>query len=254
MIGLDETLSALQALLILASWTGALPAHTTSDPSNARLQTQHLGIAYDGEFFIGAAVSIASRMHLELDVEKALKHRQDRSTCGPIPPLPGETLERARMVSARPAYSRILLMITANDHRCLEFQAYVPCVYLTLSLCKQPTDLKRSLNIGKGRPCSTRVPLHHAEEIFGSPSDLAAQSNKGSDAQLVFHCNLLEISLRFADLTLSADAMNALGPAQWVVCLQELLSKLGDLQQALSTAIGMLLRVLGIVCTADTRL
>jgi hypothetical protein len=100
MIGLDETLPALHALLILASWTGTLPAHTTNDPGGAVLQTQHLGIAYDGEFFIGVAVNLASRMHLEVDVEKALTHKQDRAAQGRIPPLSEETLERARMVSA----------------------------------------------------------------------------------------------------------------------------------------------------------
>jgi len=98
MIGLDETLPALQALLILATWTGALPAHAINDPGGAQLQTQHLGIAYDGEFFVGAAVNLASRMHLELDVEKALAHRQGH-TAGAHPPVPEQTLERARMVS-----------------------------------------------------------------------------------------------------------------------------------------------------------
>lgn len=66
------------------------------------------GIAFDGEMFLAAAVRISAKMHLELDVQMALAHKQgqdhqQQNQAGGKPALTpvkvAETLDRARVVS-----------------------------------------------------------------------------------------------------------------------------------------------------------
>lgn len=56
---------------------------------------------YDGELILGAAVHLASQMHLELDVEIAVAHRRNHrhSKVPASEELSVETLDRARVVS-----------------------------------------------------------------------------------------------------------------------------------------------------------
>lgn len=84
--------------MILASWTSAVPADESGGVADASLQTQHTGIAVDGELFIETAFNLASKMHLEVDVEIALEHvRQVAKGQNPAP-LPKDQLDRARMM------------------------------------------------------------------------------------------------------------------------------------------------------------
>lgn len=113
LLGLDNSLPALRALIILAQWTGKLPTRTDvderGDGSATGTRTNgngngHLhpptakadggddddekeededydvakeGVAFDGEMFLAAAVRISAKMHLELDVQMALANKQN---------------------------------------------------------------------------------------------------------------------------------------------------------------------------------
>lgn len=92
--------------------------------------------------------------------------------------------------------------------------------------------------MGKGRLCSTRVPLHYAEKIFGSPSLLATQPGMGADARLVLQCNLLEVAQRLAELTSTNEVVHALGPTAWLGRVQDDLKSIDQLQQSMQTSIG----------------
>lgn len=95
-----------------------------------------------------------------------------------------------------------------------------------------------SENIGKGRLCSTRVPLHLAEQIFGAPAALATKPGGSADARLVFQCNLLDIALRALDLSTSGHEVHALGAEQWVNRVNVELKALDRWHQKLAPVIG----------------
>lgn len=108
-MGLDNSLPALRALIILAQWTGKLPTrtdaaehdgssngtHTTNGNGHPHSPTEKAsdegkdeeededydvakeGVAFDGEMFLAAAVRISAKMHLELDVQMALANKQN---------------------------------------------------------------------------------------------------------------------------------------------------------------------------------
>lgn len=99
-LGLDDSLPALRALLILATWpTHFIRPLATSWTGDAPRANGQADAVYDGELLSTIAMHIASRMHLELDVETALTQKLD----GPKrnhAELVGrsEVLDRARVV------------------------------------------------------------------------------------------------------------------------------------------------------------
>lgn len=95
-----------------------------------------------------------------------------------------------------------------------------------------------SMNLGKGRLCSTRVPLRYAEHIFGSPSALAIRQGPLGDAHLVFQCNLLVIILRMANQSTTTDILRSIGPDEWTKRITDDLQELDYLQQSLVTTSG----------------
>lgn len=104
-LGLDLSLPALRALLILATWSSSLcdimKHHVMAGGSEADDVDEIR--AYDGEMLISIAVHIATQMHLELDVEAALN--QAKANCkrkASVSDLDLDTLERARTVSSPP--------------------------------------------------------------------------------------------------------------------------------------------------------
>jgi len=94
------------------------------------------------------------------------------------------------------------------------------------------------MNLGKGRLCSTRVPLHYAEQIFGSPSVLIIRQGSLGDAQLVFQCKLLVIVLRMANQCDGVDVLRSIGPDEWINRITSDLQELDYLQQELVTIFG----------------
>jgi hypothetical protein len=94
------------------------------------------------------------------------------------------------------------------------------------------------MNLGKGRLCSTRVPLAYAEQIFGPPSVLAIRPDSVGDAHLVFQCNLLVIILCMANQSTTADAIGSIGPDKWIRQITHDLQELDILQQSLVTTSG----------------
>lgn len=170
LLGLDNTLPALRALIILATWTGKLPTRSgsyadlglglsgasgtgtlksmsdgSSSDTDGGIKTGRAdsaaattgedegeeeewdvakeAVAYDGEMFLSAALRIAAKMHLELDVQMALEHKQaqeqeqsgvststnaDANTNGMPSAKAAETLDRARVVSAFRSLSNAL--------------------------------------------------------------------------------------------------------------------------------------------------
>lgn len=104
-MGLDSSLASLRALMILARWTGELPGHLAGETSpfisSTPAQNTHLRVSFDGEHFLSAAVRMASKMHLELDVEIAVRHKREqlKNKANPTP-LNARTLDRARMMFA----------------------------------------------------------------------------------------------------------------------------------------------------------
>lgn len=97
------------------------------------------------------------------------------------------------------------------------------------------------MNIGKGRLCSTRVPLHLAEHIFGAPATLATKPGGSADARLVFQCNLLNIAIRALDLCTSGQEVHALGAETWVNRVNLELKALNQWQQKLAPVVGTFL-------------
>lgn len=101
MLGLDNSLATLRALLILTAWPSAFAAQlrdtsqsddiTNSDPSDDPLM-------YDPETVVSAAIRMANHMHLEQDVEKAVALAGARDQSRPYTPQESEVLDRARMV------------------------------------------------------------------------------------------------------------------------------------------------------------
>lgn len=108
MMGLDCSLPAIRALMVLSQWTNHLPTPSASpldDDGPPKEGEEAPGlISYDGEMFLTVAMHIASRMHLELDVETAVAQKKELeqvSGQAPWPPGFAETLDRARLVSSR---------------------------------------------------------------------------------------------------------------------------------------------------------
>lgn len=112
--------------MILAKWTGKLPTRTRDDDLSStnsdgdedkdlvdvdEYDVAKEGVSYDGEMFLSAAVRVAAKMHLEMDVQLALVRRQemdgkDRAkekeqgseNAAPSPAKIAETLDRARVM------------------------------------------------------------------------------------------------------------------------------------------------------------
>ncbi|KAF8317730.1 hypothetical protein DL93DRAFT_2076884 [Clavulina sp. PMI_390] len=201
-MGLDNTHQAVQALLILAMWSGAVPAHEPASDADPSLQTQAVGTPIDAELVISLAINLASKLHLELDVE-AVMNQKEADSKGETPPAPSkEQMDRCRLL----------------------FRVSAFVVYTS---------------VAKGRVCSTRVPLHYAEKVFGSGSLLAAQYGTSADARLVFQCNMLDVALRMAELTASAESVEALGPNMWNTKLHEDFKTLEHIQQSIQTSIAL---------------
>ena len=104
-LGLDLSISALRALLILATWStnicDILMRNNSNDGSEA--EDVHEFRAFDGEMLIRTAVHIATQMHLELDVETALSQvKANRKRKSGISELDPELLDKARTVSNTP--------------------------------------------------------------------------------------------------------------------------------------------------------
>lgn len=130
MMGLEMTLQSIRALLILAAWTGELPAHAVGEKPGAQAQSLHLRVSFDGELLIGTAVRIASKMHLELDVEIALVHKREQAKSkAPPAPLNAKTLDRARMVRTSFVSPRRCIY----SHCCICHTRCFPFVLLTHS-------------------------------------------------------------------------------------------------------------------------
>lgn len=157
LLGLDDTLPALRAFIILATWTGKLPTrdgtyadlglgstipsgidpgkpnakpNDPNDPCDSSTASTAAigdeeeewlvpkeGVAYDGEMFLGAAMRIAAKMHLEVDVQMVLAHKQaqEQEQTGKTsanvntsaimsPAKAAEALDRCRVVSIRTAF------------------------------------------------------------------------------------------------------------------------------------------------------
>lgn len=92
--------------------------------------------------------------------------------------------------------------------------------------------------MGKGRLCSTRVPMNLAEKIFGAPASLATKKGGGADARLVFQCDLLDIALRGLDLCTSGEEIPGLGTLNWVGRIKSELRALYLWQQRLAPVVG----------------
>lgn len=106
MMGLDSSLASLRALMILSRWAGGLPGHLAGESSTVSsstpAQSTNSRVSFDGEHFLSAAVKMASKMHLELDVEIAVTHKREqlkKKEANPTP-LNARTLDRARMMYA----------------------------------------------------------------------------------------------------------------------------------------------------------
>lgn len=164
LLGLDNNLPALRALIILATWTGKLPTRSGTyadldrrgggegarkprasggdnddteiinsvEPANlndgnipAAINVDEEeewdmakeSVTYDGEMFLGAAMRIAAKMHLELDVQMVLAHKQAQeqeqsgnsgsnvnTSANMSPAKAAEALDRCRAVSIRSSY------------------------------------------------------------------------------------------------------------------------------------------------------
>lgn len=100
-IGLDDSLPALRALLILSTWpTHFIRPLTTSWTADTSHLDDQAEPAYDSELLTTTAMHIASRMHLELDVESALTQKRDGHNKNNFELMGhSEVLDRARVVS-----------------------------------------------------------------------------------------------------------------------------------------------------------
>jgi hypothetical protein len=101
MLGLDRSLPALRALLVLATWASALtsPLESPEASKDAELESE-VPRVYDGELLLCTAVHLASQMHLEIDVETAFASA-DNKLKEVSPGISQRTLDRARVVSQR---------------------------------------------------------------------------------------------------------------------------------------------------------
>lgn len=134
-LGLDLSLSALRALLILATWSSTLCEILKRSVSSDKPEADDEIRAYDGEMLISTAVHIATQMHLELDVEAALSqvktHRRRKTV---VPELDPELLDRARTVGDLSFVRGLAGMIESKGflsfHRCLQYQRRIPCVFI----------------------------------------------------------------------------------------------------------------------------
>ncbi|KAF8316132.1 hypothetical protein DL93DRAFT_2154934 [Clavulina sp. PMI_390] len=200
-LGLDRSLSAIRALLIMSTWTNALSQMKRVDVNiDSQLPDAALSRAFDGELLLSVAMHLASLMHLEQDVETAVIHRKKyRNRTPPVgEELSPCTLDRARVM---------IVVSIANTF----------------------------LNLGKGRLSSARIPYEVAEQIFGAPALLSSRSNTGGDAHLVYFCNLLIPVLKIADLCTSGAVIHTSGVTEWARQIKEEFSCIDRLQQELST-------------------
>lgn len=317
LLGLDNTLPTLRALIILATWTGKLPTrsgnfadfglgapytsgigavkpnansgnrsdneggtraeaanpnpidgNTAANGEDGEEEAWDMakeGIAYDGEMFLGAAMRIAAKMHLELDVQMVLAHKQTQeqeqrgspntnssgnAIASMSPAKVAEALDRCRVVSVHSTF-KISCCISSDAcaaHRVVQFAAVHPlrsgCIVgciRSLYKCCNPNEYLAfhfSANIGKGRLCSPRVPFHLAEQIFGAPATLATKPGGSADARLVFQCSLLDIALRALDLCTSDQEVYALGAERWVNRVQHELKAFNHWQHKLAPVVG----------------
>jgi len=104
-LGLDLSIPALRALLILAAWSTNICNLLMRNMSNeeSKAEDVHEFRAFDGEMLISTAVHITTQMHLELDVEAALSQvKANRKRKSEISELDVKLLDRARTVSDTP--------------------------------------------------------------------------------------------------------------------------------------------------------
>lgn len=109
MLGLDRSLPALRALLVLATWASALasPLESHEASENVDFESEAPRV-YDGELLLCTAVHLASQMHLEIDVETALAQRSSDSKLKSVSGISQRTLDRARVVRKIQARSECL--------------------------------------------------------------------------------------------------------------------------------------------------
>jgi hypothetical protein len=132
-LGLDLSLPALRALLILATWSSNLCEILKRTMSSDGSEPEDDIRAYDGEMLISTAAHIATQMHLELDVEAALSQvRAHRKRKTVIPELDLEPLDRARTVSKISIVRSLVESKSDFFHfiRCLQYRLRTQCNFI----------------------------------------------------------------------------------------------------------------------------
>lgn len=107
LLGLDRSLSAIRALCILATWTSTFADIRTRLSDDEEGET---GVC-DGELLFGAAMHLASQMHLEADVETVCVRKSRSGGAREGEAISAESLDRVRTVSLR----RHIRRITVHD-------------------------------------------------------------------------------------------------------------------------------------------
>jgi hypothetical protein len=96
------------------------------------------------------------------------------------------------------------------------------------------------IRFGKGRDTSSRVQLHLAEELFGSPSTLITQPHGAADARLVLQCHMLDSALRMKELCQYADDVLSMGIELWLSRAAREFKVMGQWQHRLAPVFGEL--------------
>lgn len=114
-MGLDNSILTLRALIILVAWPSIFAAQlhrneALSDSTNP--DVHHDPLTFDPELLVSAAARMASQMHLEQDAEKALGFARDRDELMPYTPQELAILDRARTVCLPSHPPRLNLQLT----------------------------------------------------------------------------------------------------------------------------------------------
>lgn len=97
MLGLDRSLPALRALVVLATWASNLASPWDEAEADTDAEAPRV---YNGELLLCTAAHLASQMHLETDVETAFARKSADGKWKENPSGASQrTLDRARVVS-----------------------------------------------------------------------------------------------------------------------------------------------------------